>query len=301
MTAEPNKARRVAIQRNPRSGSGAGRHELVELVRELKRHSFRPRMFKNRERMAAWLAEPGIRGEMACVVAAGGDGTVTDVLNRYPGLPICSLPLGTENLFARHLGLPRSGRELARVIAGGHRRVFDLCLLGERRFVLMASVGFDADVISRLHSSRKGHITRASYVQPILESLRKYEYPEIRLWIDDAQVPLRARLAVIVNVPIYALGLSVARNATGDDGILDVRLFLGGSAFQMVWYLCNLALGTHEQLADVQSVRGRSVRIESDVPVPIQVDGDSAGWTPAEIHVLPAALEVIVPATVPLV
>jgi diacylglycerol kinase family enzyme len=65
----------------------------------------------------------------------------------------------------------------------------------------------------------------------------------------------------------------------------------------MVRYLCNLALGTHEQLADVQSVRGRRVRIESDVPVPIQVDGDSAGWTPAEICVLPAALEVVVPAT----
>jgi diacylglycerol kinase family enzyme len=161
----------------------------------------------------------------------------------------------------------------------------------------MASVGFDADVISRLHDSRRGHISRASYVQPILESVRKYEYPEIRLWVDDAQVPLAGRLAVIVNVPIYALGLSVARGATGDDGVLDVRLFLRGSAFQMVRYLCNLALGTHEQLADVQSVRGRRVRIESDVPVPIQVDGDAAGWTPAEICVLPAALQVVVPAT----
>lgn len=290
-------ANRVAIQRNPRSGSGAGRHELVELVRELKRLSFRPRMFKSRERLVAWLAEPGIRSELACIVAAGGDGTVADVFNRHPGVPISVLPLGTENLLARYLGLPRSGRKLARVIAGGHTRLLDLCQLGVRRFVLMASVGFDADVICRLHESRRGHISRISYVQPILESVRKYEYPEIRLWIDDAPVPLTARLAVIANVPIYALGLSVARAATGDDGVLDVRLFLRGSAFQMVRYLCNLALGTHEQLADVQSVRGRRVRIESDVPVPIQVDGDSAGWTPAEICVLPAALEVVVPAT----
>jgi diacylglycerol kinase family enzyme len=161
----------------------------------------------------------------------------------------------------------------------------------------MASVGFDADVISRLHNSRSGNISRASYVQPILETVRKYGYPEVRLWIDDAPTPWRCRMAVIVNVPIYALGLKVAQCANDNDGVLDVRLFLRGSAFQMVRYLCNVALGTHEQLADVQSVRGRHVRIEADVPVPIQFDGDSAGWTPAEICVLPSALEVLVPDT----
>src|SRR5437763_13748522 len=98
-------------------------------------------------------------------------------------------------------------------------------------------------------------------------------------------MPAIARMAVITNVPIYALGLSVARCARGDDGMLDLRLFRRGSAFQMVRYLCNLALGTHERLWDVASLRGRRVRIESDVPVPIQLDGDAAGFTPAEICV----------------
>jgi diacylglycerol kinase family enzyme len=126
--------------------------------------------------------------------------------------------------------------------------------------------------------------------------VRKYEYPEIRLWVDDAPGPRIARLAVITNVPIYALGLSVARGARGDDAVLDLRLFRRGSAFQMVRYLCNLALGTHERLWDVESLRGRKIRIESDVPVPIQVDGDSAGCTPADICVLPGALEIVVPA-----
>jgi diacylglycerol kinase family enzyme len=161
----------------------------------------------------------------------------------------------------------------------------------------MASAGFDADVIQRLHHLRRGNISRLSYVQPILESVRKYEYPEIRLWIDDAASPVMCRMAVVVNVPMYALGLSVARSALGDDGAFDVRLFHRGSAFQMMRYLCNLGLGRHERLEDVTSLRGRRVRIESDVPVPIQIDGDPAGWTPAEIHVLPAALEVVAPVT----
>ena len=126
--------------------------------------------------------------------------------------------------------------------------------------------------------------------------MRKYEYPEVRLWLDDAAAPVTTRLAVICNLPIYALGFSVARGARGDDGLLDVRMFQRGSAFQMVRYLCNLALGTHERLWDVGSRQARRVRIEADVPVPIQTDGDAAGFTPAEICVLPAALEVVAPA-----
>lgn len=292
---DPASARWVAIQRNPKSGSGAGRHQLVELVRELKLLKFRPRLFKSRERLEAWMADADAGRKLECIVAAGGDGTVGDVMNRHPGVRIALLPLGTENLLARYLHVPRSGTQVARMIAAGHVRVLDLCRLGERRFVLMASVGFDADVIQRLHNSRRGNISRFSYIQPILESMRKYAYPEIRLWVDDAESPRIARLAVITNVPIYALGLSVARCARGDDAVLDLRLFRRGSAFQMMRYLCNLALGTHERLWDVESLRGRKIRIESDVPVPIQVDGDSAGSTPAEICVLPGALEVVVP------
>jgi len=285
----------VAIQRNPRSGSGRLRHRLLELVRELRRLGFRVRMFKTRERLAAWTGDRSEHRALACIVAAGGDGTIADVFNRHPGVPVAILPLGTENLLARYLRIPNSGKDVAQLIARGEVRRLDLCQLGERRFALMASAGFDADVITRLHNLRRGHISRFSYLQPILASMRKYEYPEFRLTVDGAQKPALARLAVIVNVPIYALGLSVARSAAGNDGTLDLRLFRRGSAFQMVRYLCNLALGTHERLWDVESLRGRRVRIEADVPVPIQVDGDPAGWTPVEICVLPGALEVIAP------
>jgi diacylglycerol kinase family enzyme len=264
-------------------------------VHELRRLGFRVRMFRTRERMEGWIRERKDRGGLKCIVAAGGDGTVADVFNRHPGVPVAILPQGTENLLARYLRIPASGKDVARLIARGEVRRLDLCRLGERRFALMASAGFDADVITRLHNLRRGHISRFSYLQPILASLRKYEYPEFRLTVDGAQTPAFARLAVIVNVPIYALGLSVARSAAGDDGTLDLRLFRRGSAFQIVRYLCNLALGTHERLWDVESLRGRRVRIEADVPVPIQVDGDPAGWTPAEICVLPGALEVIAP------
>ena len=103
----------VAIQRNPTSGTGTRRGVLLELIRELKRRGIRPRLFASRERMQAKLADPAAREHLVCVLAAGGDGTIGDVVNRYPGLPLATLPLGTENLLAKYLRIQPSGAQVA--------------------------------------------------------------------------------------------------------------------------------------------------------------------------------------------
>jgi len=285
----------VAIQRNPKSGAGSGRTQLLELIAHLRKHGLRPRLFSRRERLNKCLDDPQRRENLACVVAAGGDGTVGDVINRFPGLRVAILPLGTENLLARYLRIPHSGQAVAEIIAAARTRRLDLCSVGDRRFAIMASFGFDADVVHRTHARRTGHLTKFSYLQPIYHSLRKYRYPELRLYLDDAEVPVCGRLAILVNLPVYAMGLRVAESARGDDGHLDLRLFQRRSAFQMLRYLYKVSLGMHEELDDVQTAWAQRVRIEADEPVPIQVDGDPAGWTPAEILVLPSALDVLVP------
>ncbi len=286
----------VAIQRNPQSGAGPKRKQILELVRHLRRLGIRPRVFTDRERLEKRLQQPQSRQELVCIVAAGGDGTVGDVINRFPGLPVAVLPLGTENLLARYLGVPRSGRAVAELIQAGRTRRLDLGELNGRRFALMASFGFDADIVHRTDARRTGHITKWNYLQPIWQSLRKYGHPELRVYVDGADTPVTARWAVVANLPAYALRLRIAASARGDDGLLDLRLFQRGSAFQMLRYFYKVLVGAHERLQDVQVARAGRIRIESDLPAPIQVDGDPAGRTPAEIRVLPGELEVIVPA-----
>jgi diacylglycerol kinase family enzyme len=236
---------------------------------------------------------------LICLVAAGGDGTVGDLVNRFPDVPLAILPLGTENLLARHLGIPCDGRFVAELIARRSTRQIDVGLLNGRRFTLMVSAGFDADVVHRVHARRQGNIRKSNYIQPILETLRSYRYPEMRVTVDaqgpPAERPLAGRLVVVANLPEYALGLPIAAGAAGDDGLLDLRLFQRPSGFQMFRYLYKVARRQHEELPDVRVSRVRTVRIDSDLPVPIQCDGDPGGWTPAEISILPGGLTVLVP------
>jgi diacylglycerol kinase family enzyme len=128
-----------------------------------------------------------------------------------------------------------------------------------------------------------------------VESLRKYAYPEIRVFADESPTAIPCRQAILVNLPGYALGLNMARGATGKDGLFDLRLFERGTAFQMWKYFFNLVRRRLEKLPDVKCLKAKKIRWESDVPVPIQVDGDPAGWTPVEFEIIPAAVEILIP------
>lgn len=285
----------VAIQRNPRSGSGGRRRAVLDLCRRLREHGLRPRVFTRREKLREVLSVPERRASLRCLVAAGGDGTINDVLNRFADVPIAVLPLGTENLLARHLGVRRCGRFLADVIAAGKTRRFDVATLNDRRFLLVASVGVDADVIHRLDARRTGNISHWTYLPVIRDAFRRYDFPPLRVYVDGAETPRTGSLAVIANLPEYAFRLPIAAAARGDDGLLDVRVFERPKVGALLRYCYHVVRRRHEALADVHAVTARQVRIESDVPVPIQIDGDPAGWTPATIRVLPAAVEVVTP------
>lgn len=284
----------VVIQRNPHAGTARKHQQLLSLVRELRKLGLAPRMFSSRDHLDRWLQDPSRRTRLRCIVGAGGDGTLQDLVTRHPQAVLAQLPIGTENVFARHLGVPSDGRAVARMIAAGWTRRIDLGRWKDHPFVLMASVGFDAEIIHAAHSARTGHTSRWRYLWPIAVALWNRPGPELRVTIDDA--PARpAYMAVIVNVPRYALGLNMASEAKDDDGLLEVRLFKRGSAWRMWWYFLHLCLGSHEQLPDVESLQGVRVLVESSSPQSVQIDGDPAGLTPVTLSIMPGSMTVVVP------
>lgn len=286
----------VAIQRNPSSGAGKRSQPIRELIRELRLRGITPRLYSRRADFDAAVTDPERRPHLIATVAAGGDGTILDLVNRHPHLPLCLLPLGTENLLAKYLKIPRNGIEVAEIIARGHRRRLDLGRLNGRLFLIMVSVGFDAEVIHRVHADRQGgHVRHTSYIGPILKSWWSFQPQTLRVTVDDSPVVHEGQLVVVANLSSYALNIGVVPTADGSDGLLDARLFTAHTRGGLLRRILSVLRGTHEQDSTVTRLTGRKFRIESDSPVPLQADGDPAGTTPAEITIEPLGIEFIVP------
>ena len=304
----------VGIAANPASGRGRGRVAVAQLAVELERLGVEARIawtLEGRKEMVDASAEPASgRDRCRSLVAAGGDGTVSDLVNERPTVPITVLPVGTENLFARHFGFVRNARRAAERIVEGRSVSLDLGLAGDRRFALMAGFGFDADVVSRHHAARVSHsgvartTHRAAYVEPVLRSTFGYRFPLVTIAAEDTdgcEETLAGTTAFVFNLPRYALGLPFAPLARGDDGWLDLVVFREPGAFRALHYLWLVVRGLHLDRPGITHRRVRRVTIEAEGDVPIQLDGDPGGkvepgsiepWT---IEVLPRALEVIAP------
>ena len=286
----------VAIQRNPSSGAGKRSQPIRDLIRHLRTLGITPRLYSRRVDFDAAVTDPQRRPDLLAAVAAGGDGTVLDLVNRHPELPLCVLPLGTENLLAKNLKIPRSGKAVAEIIANGHRRRLDLGRLNGRLFLVMASAGFDAEVIHQVHAERKGgHVRHLSYLWPILKSLWRFQPPTLRVTVDDSPNVSEGQLVIVANLSSYALHLRVVPTAQGSDGVLDARIFPARSLSGLLRSILSILRGTHERDPTVIRLTGRQFRIESESPVPLQADGDPAGTTPAEITIEPLGIEFLVP------
>lgn len=288
---------------NPHAGAQNRQAIVQEFCRQLVNFDCEPVVFHEIPALSAATKESLDAGTLRAVVAAGGDGTVRLIADRTPpGTPLVVLPLGTENLLARYLKLAADPEQLANVVNAGRVVALDAGSASGSLFTLMAGCGFDAEVVRRLHGSRRGHINHFSYAKPILEAIRNYDYPELRVKytpVDAAAESeltheIAARWVFVVNLPRYAGGLSFAPSASGNDGLFDVCTFKEGSLLSGLVYLGGVMLGQHEGMQDFARIQSRRLRVEAVGSVPYQLDGDPGGELPVDFEVLPGRLTLLV-------
>ncbi len=306
----PDDADRVLVAVNPKAGRRSS-HQLVgNLASLLKRCRLDVHVRSDLDQIADLAQEWHQAGTLRAVVGIGGDGTAAELTNRTnEGIPITLLACGTANVLAKHTGLCGRPHRLCETIMAGRTISFDVGRAGARLFLAMLGCGFDADVVGRVHekrsSGRGGHISYLSYVKPILDSIRNYDYPAIRVrWNkqpDDREEEPNtlAKWVFIFNLPRYGWGLPLAPAATPHDGVLDLCAFERGSWWSGMYYAGAAHLGLHRRMGGCLTGRGQRFRIESDEPVSYQLDGDPGGILPVDVEILPGRLTLLVPASAP--
>lgn len=279
---------------NPIAGRGGGRRVAERLAAALGERSIRGELAITREAGEASDATD-LAAEHDLVVVVGGDGTLNEVINGLEAdRPVALYPLGTGNVAAKELGLPRRVAAFCDMVRAGRERHLDLGGAEGRRFVSFAGIGFDAQVAARVAAGRQGAIRMSSYVGPVLRCLATYGFPPLELSVDGAP-PVRAGgFALVSNVRAYGGPLVIAHQAKHDDGLFDVCVLPPASRPRHVASLAALALRC-PGWSGIRTLRGRAVHATSPRRVPYQVDGDPAGFLPATFAMLERKLRIIVP------
>jgi len=248
---------------------------------------------------ARQLAAQAVAEGARCIVAAGGDGTINEIVNGMDGAasPLGILPLGTANVFARELRIPLNLRAAWDVVEAGRTRTVDLgCAeaAGQpQRFVQLAGVGFDAMAVRAVNWKLKKKLGPLSYVWAGLRAQRDCR-TRVEVLVDGA-VRASGKAVLIGNGRLYGGWFQVFPNAQLEDGRLDVCVFENCRYLDLWRYMQAVVRGAHGRLPDVQCFPASQFECRAAAPVPFEADGELAGECPVRFSVQPGALQVLAP------
>lgn len=235
--------------------------------------------------------------QLRAVIAVGGDGTVREVAEGLAGstVPMIIWPTGTENLVAKSLGFRADADLMLACVSAGRTIPVDLGIANGRAFLVVAGVGFDAEVVQRLTRRRSGYITHLTYGGPLWRTFWEHRFPALRV-MGDGQIRWQGRGMVFIgNMPRYSLGLRVIRDARHDDGLLDVIAFPCRGRLGLIGHSLRAVVRRHVEHGRTWYGRFRRIRVESGSGVPIELDGEASGRLPLDVTIRPQAIRFRVP------
>lgn len=288
--------RRAIVIANPVSGRGHGARAAGEVAEGLRRRGVGTEVFLTAARGDAFTRLRSLDEEADLIVAVGGDGTLREVLEGLvdPEVPVGILPSGTANVVASQLGLPRDVHHHLEILFRKKVAPIDAARVNGKLSVLVTGVGFDALAVREVERRRRGPITKWSYLGAILRAMRGYRPPRLRVHVDDRLLADEYGLVLVGNTTNYAGLLHMAAETRLDDGRFEVYLFPTGRIIEL------LAAGLRGVVSRlpggaVTMRQAARVRVESQEPVPYQVDGDLGGVTPVEVEIGPNQYHLVVP------
>jgi diacylglycerol kinase (ATP) len=237
---------------------------------------------------AEFLARQSVEKRPHCIMAAGGDGTINEVLNGAAGseVPVAFLPLGTTNVLAKELGIPEDivgaveaalSRPARKVSLG---KIESAGLAG-RYFCLMAGVGLDGKAVRDVNASIKKVSGKAAYILSGIKNICTYSQEELLVRLDG--VGHRGYEAIVCKASKYGGHFRVAPEADLGNTYFYTCIFKGRRRRDLVRYALGVMTGRHLRYEDVEYIKSSDVQIEGKAH--IQIDGDYLGLSPAKLSV----------------
>jgi len=288
--------RRYALLFNPSSGHGRAAKTLPDVEAELARQDLEFRTVPTRS-LAHGVEEAraaASAGEVPVVMS--GDGLIGAVGGALAGsdTPLGVIPGGRGNDFARMLGIPTEVPGAVQVLAVGNEREIDVGEANGKRFLCIASTGFDSECNRRANETRliRGGLV---YAYSAFRTLATWEPADFTVTIDGEEHRHTGYSVAAANTRFFGGGMMVAPDAEADDGELDVIIIDDVSKWRYIRGLPKVFKGTHVANDEVTVLRGAEVEISANRPFEVYADGEPLTVLRAKLSVLPRALRVIAP------
>jgi diacylglycerol kinase (ATP) len=230
------------------------------------------------------------------IVAAGGDGTINEIVNGMAGhnVALGLLPIGTMNVFATELGLPVN--DLARcwkIIQQNKTHRVDLPRANRKHFVQLAGVGLDAQAVKETSRAFKRNFGPLSYLVSAVQIASRTP-PILRIESEDA-VTDEGSFVLVGNGRLYGGKFPFFKQAVMDDGLLDVIVFKRLNYVDIIRYLQNVVFTPQISSPEVEYFQTKRLRVTSEESVPVEIDGELIGNCPVEFKIRAGGLRVLTP------
>jgi YegS/Rv2252/BmrU family lipid kinase len=288
-------ARRIKLIANPTAG-GAALGKIRQARACLEKRGCSVSLVLTAARGDAVKAAAAARDErIDLVIAAGGDGTLCEVINGLvpSDVPLAFLPLGTTNVFALEAGIPFNVERACALALEGTPRAVCLGMAGETRFLLMAGAGFDAEVVSRVNLPLKRRVGKLAYLAAAGATLLRWPPKPVEVQLEDGTT-LQGYGAIIGNGRLYGGRFSVTPEASLEEESLDVCLFLRPGRLQMLRCAAIVAIGGALEAPHARCFKTREVRVRGE-GVAVQIDGDYLGRLPMTFRAVAGELKLVLP------
>ena len=231
----------------------------------------------------AILARDASPNDFDMVVAAGGDGTINEVVNGLEGsdVPFGLIPVGTANVLSTEIGLRSDAQHIVATLMEGPLQKIYPGRLNDRRFLLMAGTGLDAETVKTVNPSLKRLWGHGAYLWSAFRCWLRHRPPDLRVVLDGQAT--RSSWVVVAKGRHYAGRFVFAPDGNLSNPGFQVCLLDGAGRWDLLRYGMGLLLGRLTRCPGVRIVPATTVSISGPGGVPVQVDGEYAGETPLEI------------------